>query len=154
MSDKEKVLNLIANKNDGPVSKLSLIENELKIVYFIAALDSYRSDSLLRPFPSDFVLADNKKDFDRLVCAALLFALALMQCHRRCCLCESHDHRDSQSVSTQWHWLPFSGRSVWRAVSSARTVQPNRSAHYLSRRMAQRALQMIIIFAKLQFSFF
>lgn len=69
MSDsKAKVLSLIANKNDDPlVSKLSLIENELKIVYFIAALDSFRSDSLLRPFPSDYVLADNKKDFDRLV---------------------------------------------------------------------------------------
>ena len=71
MSDyKEKVLNLIANKSgdgDPMVSKLLLIENELKITYFIAALDSYRSDSLLRPFPNDFVLADNKKDFDRLV---------------------------------------------------------------------------------------
>lgn len=71
---KEKVLNLIAigsgDGDDPMVSKLKLIENELKVVYFIAALDSYRSDSLLRPFPSDFVLADNRKDFDRLVCLA------------------------------------------------------------------------------------
>lgn len=80
MSDhKEKVLNLIANNGGGGdpmVSKLKLIENELKVVYFIAALDSYRSDSLLRPFPGDFVLADNRKDFDRLVCCLTLLDAA------------------------------------------------------------------------------
>ena len=36
---------------------------------FVAALHSYRHDSVLRPFPPMFTTDDNdNKDFDRLVC--------------------------------------------------------------------------------------
>ena len=62
---KERVLNLIESKN-SIVSKLSLIEYELKIIIFISTLNSYKVDSLLRPFPNDYL--DDKKDFNKLVC--------------------------------------------------------------------------------------
>lgn len=70
----KKVLSLIESKisdetNDLIVSKRlsSLIEYELKTISFIASLKSYKSNSLLRPFPNDFLHADNRKDFDKLV---------------------------------------------------------------------------------------
>ena len=34
---------------------------------FWAALSSYRHDTVLRPYPSEFVLSDGSKDVDRLV---------------------------------------------------------------------------------------
>jgi len=81
---KERVLNLIEKRcidgrsnvddkntqvrNGSIVSKRShsLIEYEIKLLSFIAALNSYKSDSLLRPFPNQFLVGD-KKDFDRLI---------------------------------------------------------------------------------------
>lgn len=66
---KDKVLELIQkNKNSSNLIVSKLIEFELKIISFVATVNSYKSDCLLRPFPNDFLTADNRKDFDRLVC--------------------------------------------------------------------------------------
>lgn len=41
--------------------------SEFIVGIFCAALTSYRHDTVLRPFPSPFILEDGSKDFDGLV---------------------------------------------------------------------------------------
>ena len=48
---------------------------EFMLGLFWAALSSYRHDTVLRPFPPEFVLADKSKDVDGLVRAAVMLAV-------------------------------------------------------------------------------
>lgn len=55
------------------VIKEDLLAADLTWSLFLAALKSYRHDSILRPFPNAFVSEAGEKDFETLVCNAHCF---------------------------------------------------------------------------------
>jgi hypothetical protein len=44
-----------------------ILASEVKYSIFCGALRNYKRDFLIRPFPSDFFLKDETKDFEKLV---------------------------------------------------------------------------------------
>ena len=60
-------------EEDGKKSRvLSALSSDLPasdclVTLFLSALTSYRHDTILKPFPPDFVLKDGSKDIDGLV---------------------------------------------------------------------------------------